>query len=293
MKFTFTFTVTVECTPDKEPEVSPLRKVEVSEAVIPMSNNIIQCLKVEEGQPVNAESVFVRAPAVEVADDYKPKYTVKYIKNQISPLVNSWVVYDMHPKLAYYAEKGTRIRIVKKVNDGEVVAERFKGIKPAPDYSCYMQFLREEGYKMPDKYLPKIPNAKEIQGAVSDFLIPDIAGLVAGFISTPTLAEIEKAHIKKTLTTDLKIGDIIQYKNGLHPEQQTIHFGRIERFTKKRFFWTKELVFEDCRLTNGKNQVIYKPSSTKDWGRQGRHSKTEKYHYKLDYDGDFKVPRKY
>ena len=274
------------------PEVSPLRKVEVSEAVVPMSNNIIQCLKIGEGQPVKSESVFVRMPAVEVADDYKPKYKVQYVKNPISPFVNSWVVYEMHPKLAYYAEKGTRIRIVKKVNDGEVVAERIKGIKPAPSYTCYMQFIREHGYKMPEKYHPKIPNAKEIQGAVSDFLIPDIAGLVAGFISSPTLAEIEKRYIKKTLTTDLKIGDIIEYKCGAHPEQRTIHFGRIVRFTKKRFFWTKELVFEDCRLTNGEKQVIYKPSNVKDWGREGRHSKTQEYHYKLDYDGDFKVPRR-
>jgi len=266
MKFTFTFTVTVECTPDKEPEVSPLRKVEVSEAVIPMSNNIIQCLKIEEGQPVKAESVFVRDPAVCPCD-----YKVQLLINPKNPK-QYVVVHDLHPKLAYLFRKNkVNIPIRKVYLNGKKIANLPHG-------------MAEWGYKKPVKYTP--PPVREVcKSELDKHLIPDISDIVMSFFGVPTFTELRKQEngkIERVDGKDLKVGDIITVGRGDGDGRDAY---RVTGFSNKRYIYVEELYYKTKN-----NEKTYNPKVSGHLGNSPRFLKRKSY-IRLNYDGKFKTTR--
>lgn len=273
MKFTFTFTVTVECTPDKEPEVSPLRKVEVSEAVIPMSDNIIQCLKVEEGQPVNAESVFIGMSEIEDPKVYPGDYKVQLLINPKNPK-QYVVVHDLHPVLAHtYKKNKVDIPIRKVYLNGNKIANLPHG-------------MVEWGYKKPVKYTP--PPVREVcKSELDKHLIPDISDIVMSFFGVPTFTELRKQENGKIETVkgnDLKVGDIITESRGDGKSKKDGRDAyRVMGFSNKRYIYVEELYYKTKN-----NEKTYNPKVSGHLGNSPRFLKRKSY-IKLNYDGKFKT----
>lgn len=273
MKFTFTFTVTVECTPDKEPEVSPLRKVEVSEAVIPMFNNIIQCLKVEEGQPVKAESVFVRTPAVEDSAVCPCDYKVQLLINPKNPK-QYVVVHDLHPQLAYlYKKNKVDIPTRKVYLNNKKIANLPYG-------------MAEWGYKKPVKYTP--PPVREVcKSELDKHLIPDISDIVMSFFGVPTFTELRKQEngkIERVKGNDLKVGDIITESRGDGKSKQDGRDAyRVMGFSNKRYIYVEELYYKTKN-----HEKTYNPKVSGHLGNSPRFLKRKSY-IRLNYDGKFKT----
>lgn len=255
------------------PEVSPLGKVEVCEAVIPMSNNIIQCLKIEKDEKVNVKSVFVGMSEVEDPEVYPGDYKVQLLINPKNPK-QYVVVHDLHPQLAYlYTKNKVDIPIRKVYLNDNKIANLPHG-------------MVEWGYKRPVKYTP--PPVREVcKSELDNHLIPDISNIVMSFFSVPTFTELRKQYEGKIETVkgnDLKVGDIITESRGDGKSKQDGRDAyRVMGFSNKRYIYVEELYYKTKN-----HEKTYNPKVSGHLGNSPRFLKRKSY-IRLNYDGKFKT----
>ena len=263
-----------------------LRKVEVSEAVIPISKNIVQCLKVVSGFPVKVESYFNRMPAVEPEEDYKTDYNVQLCICKENP--KEWfMVKELKPVLAYI-----RSREHLKIPKRKVYIKGVKVDSPVLPI-CPLEFERW-GYVKPEMYRPQLVNNEDVLKELKDFIIPDIAKIISGYATTtPDVRDICDAGLIKSIPgKDLKIGDLIIYQQDSRMTTgyvSPIMIYRITRMTKKLYFYVEEVynkyMTEEEEQKNGFDNTTIKYNTKKKFlGSTIRLCKSN-YYKKFNYNG--------
>lgn len=256
-----------------------LRKVEVSQAIIPMSENISQCLHIIAGFPVKAKSIFRRMPAVEQkqeSEDWKDAYIKQELNDSLNP-DNKLVVYDLKPELKYRLDEaevnGYKQR---KIYFRGKECSRFPGGKKRWNY-------KKPQYKKYVKPLDTWAGRKEI---LNQYLISDISEIVLNLaFDAPSYRELDNhKFVDMKMAEEWQIGDIIS-KIIDHGRSRVVC--RVVGMSKEKYIYGEELYYTQ-QYENGITTKIYDPKKKCQNSEKVKFRKNECHSF-LTYDDKFKV----